>query len=137
LKIHEAVEKGTPLTGDYLSKLYLEIVRKYYGHDQGVCQVDDYIHMEWGFIPHFYYNYYVYQYSTSFTASISLAKRLLEGVPGAKEKYLTFISSGGSDDPIELLKAAGVDMTGPEVFESTIGAMNDLMDQIEEILDRK
>ncbi len=137
LKIHEAVEKGIPLTGKYLSELYLEIVRKYYGHDQGICHVDDYIHMEWGFIPHFYYNYYVYQYSTSFTASISLAKRLLDGEKGARERYLEFISAGGSDDPIDLLKIAGVDMTGTEVFTSTIAAMNELMDQMDKILDRK
>ncbi len=137
LNIHEAVEQGIPLTGKYLSELYLEITRKYYGHDQGVCQVDDYVRLEWGFIPHFYYDFYVYQYSTSFTASISLAKRVLDGETGAKEKYMEFIGAGGSDDPIELLKMAGVDMTGTEVFTSTISAMNELMDQMDTILDRK
>jgi oligoendopeptidase F len=137
LKMHEAVEKGIPLTGKTLSELYMEIVKKYYGHDQGICLIDDYIHMEWSYIPHFYLNYYVFQYSTSFTASISLAKRLLDGEPGAKERYMEFISAGGSDDPIALLKNVGVDMTGSQVFESTIAAMNELMDQMEEILDRK
>ncbi|MEN8156719.1 MAG: oligoendopeptidase F [Bacteroidota bacterium] len=136
LKMHEAVEQGLPLTGQTLSELYLEIVKKYYGHDQGICMIDDYVHMEWSYIPHFYYNYYVFQYSTSFTASISLAKRVLDGVPGASEKYMEFLSAGGSDDPIVLLKNAGVEMTGSEVFDSTIAAMNDLMDQMEEILDR-
>ena len=137
LRMHEAVENGVPLTGKTLSELYMEIVKKYYGHDQGICLIDDYIHMEWSYIPHFYLNYYVFQYSTSFTASISLAKRLLDGEPGAKERYMEFISAGGSDDPIALLKNAGVDMTGSQVFESTISAMNELMDQMEEILDRK
>lgn len=137
LKIHEAVEKGIPLTGDYLSDLYMKIVKKYYGHDQGVCFVDDYIHMEWAYIPHFYLNYYVYQYSTSFTASVSLARRLLDGEKGAKEKYMEFLSAGGSDYPIELLKNAGVDMTGSQVFDTTISAMNKLMDEMEKILDRK
>jgi len=137
LRIHEAVEKGIPLTGEYLSDLYFKIVKKYYGHDQDVCIVDDYIHMEWAYIPHFYYNYYVYQYSTSFTASISLAKRVLDGEEGMRESYLEFLSAGGSDYPIELLKKAGVDMTGSEVFDSTIAAMNEVMDEIENILDKK
>lgn len=135
LKIHEAVEKGIPLTGDYLSDLYLEIVKKYYGHDKDVCFVDDFINMEWAYIPHFYYNFYVYQYSTSFTASISLAKSVLDGEEGAQERYLEFLGSGGSDYPIELLKRAGVDMTGPEVFTKTIEAMEEIMDEIEKILD--
>jgi oligoendopeptidase F len=136
LRIHEAVEQGIPLTGKYLSELYDEIVKRYYGHDQGVCVVDDYIQMEWAFIPHFYYNYYVYQYSTSFTASISLAKSLLDGEEGSRERYLEFLSAGGSEDPIDLIRKAGVDMTGSEVFDSTISAMNELMDEIEKILDR-
>jgi oligoendopeptidase F len=137
LRIHEAVEKGIPLTGEYLSNLYSEIVKKYYGHDQGVCIVDDYIHMEWAFISHFYYNYYVYQYSTSFTASVSLAKSLLVGEEGMRERYLDLLGAGGSDYPIELLKKAGVDMTGSQVFNSTIAAMNELLDEIEKILDQK
>ena len=137
LRIHEAVEKGIPLTGKYLSELYMGIVKKYYGHDQGVCFVDDYIHMEWAYIPHFYLNYYVFQYSTSFTASISLAKSLLEGAPGARENYLEFLAAGGSGDPVEVLKKAGVDMTGARVFESTISAMNGIMDEMEKILDQK
>ncbi len=137
LRIHEAVEKGTPLTGKFLSELYFEIVKKYYGHDQGVCFVDDYIHMEWAYIPHFYYNYYVYQYSTSFTASIALAKRLLDGEKGMRERYIEFLSAGDSDYPVELLKNTGVDMTGSEVFNSAITAMNEVMDEIEKILDKQ
>lgn len=136
LKIHEAVEKGIALTGEIISEIYLEILRKYYGHDSEVCIVDDYFHMEWAFIPHFYNNYYVYQYSTSFSASISLAKQVLEGKEGAREGYLEFLAAGASEHPIDLLKKAGVDMTGSEVFNSTVSAMNELMDEIEEILDR-
>lgn len=137
MRIHEAVEKGTPLTGKFLSELYFEIVKKYYGHDQGVCFVDDYIHMEWAYIPHFYYNYYVYQYSTSFTASVALAKRLLDGEKGMSERYIEFLSAGDSDYPVELLKNTGLDMTGSEVFNSAIAAMNEVMDEIEKILDEQ
>jgi oligoendopeptidase F len=137
LRIHEAVEKGIPLTGDYLSDLYYKIVKKYYGHDQDICVVDDFIHMEWAYIPHFYGNFYVYQYSTSFTASVSLSKRVLDGEEGARESYLEFLSAGDSDYPIALLKNAGADMTGSEVFNSAIVAMNEVMDEIELILDKK
>ncbi len=137
LKIHEEVEKGKPLTGDEFSAIYTDIVNRYYGHDKGVCKVDDYISMEWAFIPHFYYNFYVYQYSTSFTASISLAEKVMEGDKEALESYLAFLSSGGSDYPIELLKKAGVDMTTSAPFDKAIESMNKVMDEIEKILDKK
>jgi oligoendopeptidase F len=137
LKIHETAEKGLPLTGDTFSEIYSDIVKAYYGHNKGICYVDDYMNMEWAFIPHFYYNFYVFQYSTSFTASISLAEKVLNGEPGALEKYITFLSSGGSDYPIELLKKAGVDMTSTDPFDKTIVSMNKVMDEIEKILDKK
>ncbi len=136
-KIHEEVEKGKPLTGDYLTELYGDILKKYYGHDKKDCVIDDYIKMEWAYIPHFYMNFYVYQYSTSFTASISLAEKVMNKEPGALEKYLKFISSGGSDYPIQLLKEAGVDMTTSVPFDKTIQAMNKVMDEIESILNKR
>lgn len=137
LKIHEAAEAGKPLTGDTFSEMYTDIVNAYYGHEEGICQVDDYISMEWAFIPHFYYNFYVYQYSTSFTASISLAEKVMSGDKVALEKYIAFLSAGGSDYPIELLKSAGVDMTSTDPFEKTISSMNKVMDEIEKILDKQ
>jgi oligoendopeptidase F len=136
-KIHEEVEKGKPLTGDYLSELYGNILKKYYGHDQKICVIDDYVKIEWANIPHFYMNFYVYQYSTSFTASISLAEKVMNNEPGALDKYLKFLSSGGSDYPIELLKNAGVDMTTSVPFEKSIQAMNKVMDEIETILNKR
>jgi len=137
LSIHEKAERGEPLTGDVLSELYGEILKKYYGHDKGVCHIDDLYAIEWAYIPHFYYNFYVYQYSTSFTASTALAEKVLDREKGAIGKYVEFISSGGSDYPIELLKKAGVDMTGAEPFNKTMAAMNRTMDEIEAILDKK
>lgn len=137
LKIHEAAQEGKPLTGEALSEIYTDIVKRYYGHDEGICMVDDYINMEWAFIPHFYYNFYVYQYSTSFTASNSLAQRVLNEEKGALESYLKFLGSGGSDYPIDLLKDAGVDMTSSESFDKTIEAMNAVMDEIEKILKKR
>jgi oligoendopeptidase F len=137
LAIHEKAEKGEPLTGDVLTQVYGDIVRRYYGHDKGVCRIDDYIDVEWAYIPHFYYNFYVYQYSTSFTASTALSEKVLAGEKGAVEKYLQFLSDGGSDYPIEILKKAGVDMTSAEPFQKTMQAMNRTMDEIDKILKKK
>lgn len=137
MKIHEAAEEGKPLTGDTFSKMYDQIVKKYYGDDKGICKVDDYIAYEWAYIPHFYYNFYVYQYSTSFTASIALADKVMSGDKEALKKYMDFLSAGGSDYPIQLLKNAGVDMTTSEPFDKTIAAMNQVMDEIETILNKQ
>ena len=136
LRMHEMVEKGQPLTGDSLSKLYGEIVKKYYGHDRGICIVDDYVANEWAYIPHFYNSFYVFQYATSFTASSALSEKVLSGEPGATERYLKFISSGKSKYPIELLKDAGVDMTTDEPLELTVKKMNRVMDEMEKLLDK-
>ncbi len=137
LLIHQKAERGEPLTGDSLSKLYGELLRKYYGDDKGVCHIDDLYTIEWAYVPHFYYNFYVYQYATSFTASTALAQSVLKGEPGAAEKYIAFLSSGGSQYPVDLLRKAGVDMTTSEPFEKTIEAMNRAIDQIEAILEKK
>jgi oligoendopeptidase F len=134
LRAHEMAEKGEPLTGDALSKLYADITKKYYGHDQGVCIVDDYIQYEWSFIPHFYRNFYVYQYATSFTASAALSEKVLAGDAAATKRYLTFLSSGGSKYPIDLLKDAGVDMTSDEPLNLTLQKMNRVMDEMEKII---
>jgi oligoendopeptidase F len=134
LRLHEMAEKGEPLTGDAISKLYADIVKKYYGHDQGVCIVDSYVAQEWAFIPHFYLNFYVYQYATSFTASVALSEKVLSGQSSAAEHYLRFISSGGSKYPIDLLRDAGVDMTTDEPLELTVKKMNRVMDEIERLL---
>jgi oligoendopeptidase F len=137
LRMHEMVEKGEPLTGESLDKLYGEIVKKYYGHDQGICIVDDYVAHEWAFIPHFYSSFYVFQYATSFTASSALSEKVLAGDPGATQRYLHFISSGKSKYPIDLLKDAGVDMSTDEPLELTVKKMNRVMDEMEKLLDKK
>jgi oligoendopeptidase F len=134
LRIHEKAEKDEPLTGDVLTQMYGDILRKYYGHEKGVCRIDDLVTVEWSYIPHFYYNFYVYQYATSFTASVALSEKVLSKEKGALDRYLAFLSSGGSDYPIELLKKAGVDMTTSEPFEKTMTVMNRTMDAIEKIL---
>jgi len=137
LRMHEMAERREPLTGDTFTQLYGGILRDYYGHKEGVCQIDDLYALEWAYIPHFYYNFYVYQYSTSFTAATALAEAVFEGQAGAVQRYLDFISAGGSDYPIEILRQAGVDMTTAEPFQKTMAAMNRTMDEIEAILARR
>jgi oligoendopeptidase F len=137
LRMHEMAQKGQPITGDVLSKLYLEITKKYYGQDQGVSVVDDYIANEWSYIPHFYRDFYVYQYATSFTASMALAEKVKAGDADARKRYLTFLSAGGSKYPIELLKDAGVDMTTDEPLDLTMKAMNRVMDEMEALLAKR
>jgi len=134
LKIHELAEKGESLTGDKLDEVYYDITKKYYGSDKGICIVDDNVKSEWAYIPHFYYDFYVFQYATSFTASAALSEKVLSGDEAARDRYLKFISSGSSDYPIELLKNAGVDMTTSAPFDLTMKKMNRVMDEMEEIL---
>ena len=136
LRAHEMVEKGEPLTGESLDTLYAGITRKYYGHDQKVAIVDDYIAHEWAYIPHFYRTYYVFQYATSFTASVALAEKVLAGDPAATKRYLTFLSAGGSKYPVDLLRDAGVDMTTDEPLALTMKKMNRVMDEMEKLLAR-
>jgi len=136
LRAHEMVEKGEPLTGEALDKLYAGITRKYYGHDKKVAVVDDYVAHEWAFIPHFYRTYYVFQYATSFTASAALSEKVLAGDAAATKRYLDFLAAGGSKYPIHLLKDAGVDMTTDEPLELTMKKMNRVMDEMEALLGR-
>jgi len=139
--IHEKAEKGEPLTGDTMNELYLGIVRKYYGDAKGVCKVDDMYGMEWGYVHHFYYDFYVYQYATSLIASTALANGVSAEAKahGTKKRdaYLHLLSSGSSKYPVDLLKDAGVDMTTSAPFRACMKEMNSVMDQMEKILARR
>jgi len=135
LKINELAEKGESLTGEKFSEIYLDILKKYYGHEDGVMVIDDVYAIEWAYIPHFYYNFYVFQYSTSFTASTMLAEQMLKGGEEMVDKYIDFLSSGNSEYAIPTLKKVGIDMETDEPFEVTMAKMNRVMDDIEAILD--
>ncbi|HEV7570212.1 MAG TPA: oligoendopeptidase F [Thermoanaerobaculia bacterium] len=134
LRIHQAAEKGEPLTGDSFDTMYLDIVKRYYGDDKGVCKVDDVVKHEWAYIPHFYRTFYVYQYATSATASAALSEKVMSGDANATKRYLAFLSAGGSKYPIDLLKDAGVDMTTSEPLDLTMKKMNRVMDEMDAIL---
>jgi len=114
----------------------LELTRLYYGHDQGVVRVDDWIQAEWSAIPHFYMDFYVFQYATSMAASMALAKAVLEQGEPARARYLRFLQSGGSQFPLATLKEAGVDFTTPKPVEEALKAFDDLVGQMEILYER-
>ena len=135
--IHARADKGESLSGKKLSEIYGEILRRYHGEKEGVVKIDDTYTVEWAYIPHFYYTFYVYQYATSIAASSLFADAILKGQPGAKEKYLKLLSSGSSDYPYELVKAAGVDLASPAPYQAVVARMNRIMDEIEAIEARR
>ncbi len=142
LAMHEKVEKGETLSGEGLSRMYLGIVRRYYGHDLGVCSVDSLYAVEWSYIPHFFRNFYVYQYATSMVASTALAKGVREEAAlhkgtAKRDAYLNMLASGSSKYPIDLLRDAGVDMTTPAPFQASMKEMNSIMDEMEKLLAQK
>ncbi len=137
LSLYETVERGEALTGSKMSKMYGEILKRYHGHDQGVVNIDDLYANEWMFIPHFYYNMYVFQYATSMTAGTALYGKMLEDGEVGVENYKTLLKSGSSDYPYLLLKKAGVDLATPEPYQAIVKKMNQTMDEIEALLKSK
>ncbi|MES2069439.1 MAG: oligoendopeptidase F [Pseudomonadota bacterium] len=132
-EVHSRVDKGESLTGDAVTKIYGDILKSYHGDKEGVVKIDDLYAIEWAYIPHFYNRFYVFQYATSIAAGSMFADEILKGVPGAKDKYLNILKSGGSVYPYELVKAAGVDMASPTPYQAVFARMNKIMDQIEAI----
>jgi oligoendopeptidase F len=138
LAIHEEIEAGRPLSGARLTQIYGDLLKKYHGHDEGVVQIDDLYAVEWAYIPHFVnYDFYVYQYATSMAGGIYFATRILEGGEAEREEFLNVLRAGGSDYAYQILKEAGVDMATPAPYQALIARMNDVMDEIEVILDRR
>ena len=129
LYTHDALFNGESLTAEDYNNKWLELNKKYFGDD---IIVDDDIAVEWARIPHFYTDYYVYQYATGYAAASAFAKSILEGEEGAIDKYKGFLKMGGSKYPIDILKTAGVDMTTSAPLEATIARFNELLDMIEE-----
>lgn len=131
LAVHQMAEAGESLTTDSMSSRYLELVGRYHGPE---VTLDPDIALEWARIPHFYYNFYVYQYATGLSAALALSKQLLsEGRP-AIERYLRFLSSGSSRSPIDLLRDAGVDMASPQPIQAALDTFDSLLDELEQLV---
>jgi oligoendopeptidase F len=131
LEMDKLVAEGKTLTADTLCNLYRGLNERYFGSDM---VVDDEIAIEWARIPHFYFDHYVFQYATGYSAAIALSRRILAGEPGAVEDYLGFLSGGCSKSPIDLLKGAGVDMTGTEPVERALELFGTLLDEMEALM---
>ncbi len=137
LSLYEAVERGEALTGERISEMYGELVRRYHGHDEGVVIVDDLYTNEWMFVPHFYYNMYVFQYATSLTAGTALYAKIAEDGQAGVDNFRNLLRAGGSDYPYNILRNAGVDLATPEPYQAVVNRMNAIMDEMEKILDER
>ncbi|HEY2068863.1 MAG TPA: M3 family oligoendopeptidase [Rhizomicrobium sp.] len=137
LALHTEIEKGNQLSGEKMTSLYCGLLKKYYGEAQGAMKVDPAYCVEWAFIPHFYYGFYVYQYATSMAGAAQFADAIEhEGAP-ARDRYIRMLKAGGSDYPYTLYKQAGLDMATPQPYEALIARMNRIMDQIDAIEAKK
>ena len=135
LAMHEAVEAGEPLTGPKLSEMYGELLKRYHGHELGILTIDDEYAAEWAFIPHFYYDFYVFQYATSITGAAWFAEQFLAGDEQVRDSFIRVLSAGGSDYAHNILRdEAGLDMTTAEAYEPVLRRMESLMDRIEALL---
>lgn len=134
LALYETAERGEALTGEGISKIYGEILKRYHGHDEGVVIIDDLYTNEWLFIPHFYRNMYVFQYATSKTAGTALYEKIVNEGEAGVENYKNLLKAGGSNYPYLLLAEAGVDLAKPEPYEAIVRKMNAIMDEMERLL---
>ena len=129
-KVHLMAENNEPLTNENMSEIYLELNKKYYGKS---VVSDDEIKYEWARIPHFYRNFYVYKYATGITCAISIAKSVLSGGQREVDAYIKFLSSGGSDSPVELLKIAGVDLTTKKPYKDAMTEFEDTLNELKKL----
>ena len=134
LFMNDQVEKGETLTAKELNQKYLELTKTFYGEDQGVMVIDPFIENEWGSIPHFFMNYYVYQYSTGLISSLALSESVLTGGEKQRQIYLNFLKSGSVNDPLEALKIAGVDITSPATYTRAFKRYATLLDEMERLV---
>jgi oligoendopeptidase F len=133
-QIHLKAQEGEALTPDLLTSMYYDLNKKYFGDD---IVIDEEIGLEWSRIPHFYYNYYVFQYATGFSAATALSKQILEEGQPAVDRYLDFLKAGSSDYPIEVLKKAGVDMTSSEPIKQALQVFEEKLNEMEQLLEGK
>ena len=137
LSLHEALEKGDTLSGAKMTSMYCNLLKKYYGDAKGVMKVDPAYCVEWAYIPHFYYGFYVYQYATSMAGAAQFTNAIeTQGAP-ARDRYIAMLKAGGSDYPYTLYKKAGLDMASPAPYQALVARMNKIMDQIDAIEAKK
>jgi oligoendopeptidase F len=133
LALHEEIEAGRPLSGARMTQIYCDLLRRYYGEAQGVMHIDPAYCIEWAFVPHFYYNFYVYQYATSMAGAAEFTDAIVKEKNPAAERFLAMLRAGGSDYPYDLYRRAGIDMATSAPYRALIARMNRIMDEIETI----
>src|SRR6185437_13100631 len=131
LAMHDTVEKGGALSGDGLNDMYLALLKKYHGPN---VIIDPTYASEWAYIPHFYYDFYVYQYATSIAASAYFSDQVLAGGDKARDNYLNVLRAGGSDYPTNTLMKAGLDMTTPAPYRALINKFASTIDEVEKLV---
>ncbi len=135
LAIHEAAERGEPLTGQKMTEMYGALLRKYHGEAEGVMKIDDVYTTEWAFIPHFYMGFYVYQYATSISGATWFAEQFLAGDTKVRDNFINVLKAGGSKHPHDILRdEAGLDLTKPDAYQAVVRRMNSIMDRIDAVL---
>jgi oligoendopeptidase F len=131
LQIHDELEQGRALSGARMTELYCSLLKKFHGDAEGVMKIDPAYCIEWAFIPHFYYGFYVWQYATSMAGAAQFADAIEhEGAP-ARDRFIAMLKAGGSDYPYALYKRAGLDMATPQPYQALLARMNRIMDQID------
>jgi oligoendopeptidase F len=131
LRLHELAEAGEPITADKLNAIYGELVRTYYGDDYSMDENDS---IEWAYIPHFYYKYYVFTYATGLSSGIAFAEKIKNEGSEARDAYIEMLKGGNSKPPLELLKAAGLDLTKPQAIESALQLFDKTVDELQDLL---
>ena len=137
LRINDEVDKGNVLTGKKLTDIYLDLLKRYHGHDQGIVRIDDLYAIEWAYIPHFYNDFYVFQYATSMAAASYLASEISSGSVESRDAFITMLKAGGSDYAYNLMKTAGLDLATPAPYKALEDRMNSIMDQMDAILNAR
>ena len=131
--IHDKVEAGEPLSGENMTQMYCQLLKRYHGEDHGVTKIDDNYCIEWAFLPHLYYDFYVFQYATSIAGAALLAAKVKTAGAAGRQTFIDMLKAGGSDYPYEIYKKAGIDMATPAPYQALFARMNRVLDEIESL----
>jgi oligoendopeptidase F len=131
LALHDEVEKGNALSGKRMTEIYCDLLKRYHGDAEGVMKVDPSYCIEWAFIPHFYYGFYVWQYATSMAGAAMFTDAIEQDGAPARDRYIDMLKAGGSDYAFALYKKAGIDMASPAPYQALVARMSRILDQID------
>jgi oligoendopeptidase F len=134
INAHRLVENGEPVTGERMTQIYCDLLRRHHGAAKGIMRIDPAYCIEWAFIPHFYRGFYVYNYATSMAGGAYMADAMTKEGEAARKRFIALLSAGGSDYAYDLYKTAGVDMATPAPYRALEARMNRIMDQMEKLL---